>query len=61
MLHRTKSGRTVADSKLITCQEVGDRIDEPLKVTLAKLGWIAGDLARDLMKWRAARENAKCL
>ena len=61
MFHRTKSGRTIADNKLKTCQVDSDRIDEPLKETVAKVGRMAGDLARDLMKWGAAREKVECL
>jgi hypothetical protein len=47
----------MADNKLKTCQADSDRIDESLKETVAKVGRMAGDLA----KWGAAREKAECL
>ena len=47
----------MADNKLNTCQVDSDRIDEPLTETVAKVGRMAGDLA----KWGAAREKVECL
>ena len=61
MFHRTKSGKTMADDKLKTCQADSDRIDEPLKETVAKGGRMVGDLAKDLAKWGAEREKVECL
>ena len=56
-----KAAEPVADNKLKTCQVDSDRIDEPLKETVAKVGGMAGDLAKDLAKWAAAREKVECL
>jgi hypothetical protein len=51
----------MADNKLKTYQADSDHIDEPFKETVAKVSRMAGDPAKDLAKWGAAREKVECL